>query len=231
VVDDETEGDWSTAGERIRLARESAGMSVRELSRRIGVSASHVSQVERGLASFSVRTLYNVVSELRISMDSLFGEVVGGGVDIATLSDEYAIASTDTPLDQAGIVLRSASRPTINLHSGPRWERLTAKPEVGKEFIEVIYDAAPGSEPPADFIRHSGREYGIIISGTLNVQVGFGVAEMQPGDSIALDSSTPHRFWNNRATPVVAVWFVLDAVETQDSFSSIIESDSFHQSQ
>jgi len=230
VADDETESEWSTAGERIRLARESSGMSVRELSRRIGVSASHVSQVERGLASFSVRALYNVVSALGISMDSLFGEVLAVDTDLGELNDERATAS-DTPLDQAGIVLRGASRPTINLNSGPRWERLTARPEVGAEFIEVIYDSATGSEPPIDFIRHNGREYGIIISGSLNAQVGFGVAEMQPGDSIAFDSSTPHRFWNSRSVPVVAVWFVLDAAESQDPFGSKTESDGFHQSQ
>ncbi|GAA1216890.1 XRE family transcriptional regulator [Rhodoglobus aureus] len=228
MADNETDSDWSAAGERIRLARESAGMSVRELSRRIGVSASHVSQVERGLASFSVRTLYNVVSVLGISMDSLFGEVLSGGGDLEVLGDGSTVTSSETPLDQAGIVLRGASRPTINLHSGPRWERLTAKPEVGTEFIEVIYEAAPGSEPPTDFIRHNGREYGIIISGSLNAQVGFGVAEMHPGDSIAFDSSTPHRFWNSRATPVVAVWFVLDAVGPQDPFGSKTESDGYH---
>ena len=226
MVDNETEGDWSTAGERIRLARESLSMSVRELSRRIGVSASHVSQVERGLASFSVRTLYNVVSELGISMDSLFGEVLASDGEV--ISEERSAPATDTPLDQSGIVLRGASRPSINLHSGPRWERLTAKPEVGTEFIEVIYDAAPGSEPPSDFIRHSGREYGLILSGSLNVQVGFGVAELQPGDSIAFDSSTPHRFWNSSSTPVVAVWFVLDAAANQDPFGANTESDGYH---
>jgi len=226
VVDNETEGDWSTAGERIRLARESLSMSVRELSRRIGVSASHVSQVERGLASFSVRTLYNVVSELGISMDSLFGEVLASDGEV--ISEERSAPATDTPLDQSGIVLRGASRPSINLHSGPRWERLTAKPEVGTEFIEVSYDAAPGSEPPADFIRHSGREYGLILSGSLNVQVGFGVAELQPGDSIAFDSSTPHRFWNSSSTPVVAVWFVLDAAANHDPFGANTESDGYH---
>jgi len=228
VADEETESEWSTAGERIRMARESAGMSVRELSRRIGVSASHVSQVERGLASFSVRTLYNVVSALGISMDSLFGEVLAVDADLGELSDEPTATASDTPLDQAGIVLRGASRPTISLHSGPRWERLTAKPEVGTEFIEVIYDAAPGSEPPIDFIRHSGREYGIIISGSLNAQVGFAVAEMHTGDSIAFDSSTPHRFWNSGSVPVVAVWFVLDAVRGQDPFGSKAETDGYH---
>jgi quercetin dioxygenase-like cupin family protein len=88
---------------------------------------------------------------------------------------------------------------------------LTAKPEAGAEFIEVIYQPAPGAVPPEDFIRHPGREYGVITKGTLSVQVGFGRAEMSAGDSIAFDSSIPHRFWNSTSDEVIAVWFVLDA--------------------
>ena len=204
------ENEWATVGERIRLAREAAGISVRELARRIDVSASHVSQVERGLASFSVRALYSVVNILGISMDSLFEESALE-VSSPSLHDEVIATSQDGPLDEAGIVLRRGSRPAMQLQSGPRWERLTAKPEVGAEFIEVIYKPALGAAPPEDFIRHPGREYGIITKGTLSVQVGFGRAEMSAGDSIAFDSSIPHRFWNETGEEVVAVWFVLDS--------------------
>ncbi|MGB1101928.1 MAG: cupin domain-containing protein, partial [Pontimonas sp.] len=154
--------------------------------------------------------LYSVVNILGISMDSLFEESV---LEVASpsLHDEVIATSQDGPLDEAGIVLRRGSRPAMQLQSGPRWERLTAKPEVGAEFIEVIYKPALGAAPPEDFIRHPGREYGIITKGTLSVQVGFGRAEMSAGDSIAFDSSIPHRFWNETGEEVVAVWFVLDA--------------------
>ena len=97
---DTTESEWATVGERIRLARESAGISVRELSRRIDVSASHVSQVERGLASFSVRALYSVVNILGISMDSLFEEATAR-ITTPTLEDEVIATSQDGPLDEA----------------------------------------------------------------------------------------------------------------------------------
>jgi transcriptional regulator with XRE-family HTH domain len=220
--------EWATMGERIRLARESSGMSVRELSRRIDVSASHVSQVERGLASFSVRALYSVVNILGISMDSLF-EVSAIGAGTASLQDEVIATSHDGPLDDAGIVLRRGSRPAMSLQSGPRWERLTAKPEVGAEFIEVIYAPAPGATEPEDFIRHPGREYGVITKGTLSVQVGFGRAEMSAGDSIAFDSSIPHRFWNATGEEVIAVWFVLDAAANdQDPEFPSADSASHH---
>ncbi len=216
--------EWSIVGERIRLAREALGMSVRELSRRVDVSAGHVSQVERGLASFSVRALYTVVSELGISMDSLFEDSPADS-DEPTFPDDDAVVarSRDTSLEEAGIVLRHADRPTISLSSGPRWERLTAKPESNAEFIDVIYAPAPGAEPPADFVRHDGREYGVIIRGELNVQVGFGTAVLGVGDSISFDSSIPHRFWNSSDDEVHAIWFVLDRHDdaAREQFASL----------
>ncbi len=137
--------EWVGIGSRLREARTDASMSVRELARRIDVSASHVSQVERGLASFSVRALYNVVSVLGISMDSLFEEApAAAGGDAAGRPAQPAEAVRGQ-LDDSLVVLRAGSRPTIPLPGGTRWERLTPRPEVGAEFIEVVYPARPGA--------------------------------------------------------------------------------------
>jgi len=74
----------------------------------------------------------------------------------------------------------------------------------------VVYAPNPGADPPEDFIRHAGREYGVILAGTLNVQIGFSEAQLGPGDSLAFDSQIPHRFWNSSAQEVRAIWFVQD---------------------
>lgn len=197
--------EWVGIGNRVRDARAAAGMSVRELARRIDVSASHVSQVERGIASFSVRALYNVVSVLGISMDSLFESGATQGERTEMHRDELGA------LDEALVVLRAGSRPVIPLPGGTRWERLTPQPESGAEFIEVIYP--PGHDQtlhPQDFIRHSSREYGLVLEGALTVQVGFDKTVLHTGDSIAFDSVTPHRFWNETPREVRAVWFIWD---------------------
>ena len=61
-------------GPRLRLVRESRVISVRELARRVGCSASLISQVERGLSVPSVGILYSLASELDCSLDYvLFG--------------------------------------------------------------------------------------------------------------------------------------------------------------
>jgi transcriptional regulator with XRE-family HTH domain len=210
--------EWAGVGNRIRLAREAAHMSVRELARKVDVSPSHVSNVERGLASFSVRALYSVVSALGISMDSLFEPVPVTAVEpsppltaIPTAPPEAPppIPSPDPdPLADKGVLLRADARPTIPLPSGRRWERLTARAERGAEFIEVIYPPTDENEPPESFTTHDSREYGIVIEGALTVQVGFDVATLVKGDSIVFDSTIPHRFWNATSDEVRAVWFI-----------------------
>jgi transcriptional regulator with XRE-family HTH domain len=197
-----TDGQWDIVGSRVREARTAAGISVRELARRIGVSASHVSQVERGIGSFSVPALYAVATELRVSMH-----------DLIDPRDAEPAASSPSreegvDLDADGIVQRVQDRPSITLHEGPRWSRLTTNAEPDAEFLEVVY--APTADHPADYIRHEGREYGIVISGTLMVEVDGKATALGEGDSIVFDSSRPHRFWNESGGEVRAIWFVRD---------------------
>ena len=89
--------DLRDLGARLREGREAAGLSVRELARRIGVSASLLSQVERGLAHPSVGTLWAVVTALGLSLDSLFAP-----------ADE----------DRPAIVQRAAEPPALELEGG-----------------------------------------------------------------------------------------------------------------
>ena len=210
---DDTQSEWTIVGERICIARESSGISVRELARRIGVSPSHVSNVERGLASFSVRALYSVVSHLDISMDSLFEDAKwGASQENAPLLEAVPDAphAQRTRLDESGIVLRKGERPTIHLGSR-RWERLTSiSPLREAEFLEVHYAPGADKEELPDFLHHQSREWGTVIQGRLNVQVGYDEAVLSPGDSISFSSNVPHRFWNESDEEVIAIWFVLD---------------------
>jgi mannose-6-phosphate isomerase-like protein (cupin superfamily) len=47
------------------------------------------------------------------------------------------------------------------------------------------------------------------MSGTLGIQIGFQEYELAPGDSIAFDSTIPHRLFNTGDVPVQAIWFVV----------------------
>lgn len=199
----EHDADWDFVGMRVRAARADAGMTVRELARRIGVSPSHVSQVERGIGAFSVPALYAVARELDVSMHALLDPP--GQETAATLGGRPA-----PDLEASGIVQRAAEHPSIVLGSGPRWSRLTAGGEENAEFLEVVY--APRTPMPEEYIRHEGREYGIVITGELTVEVEGATETLRPGDSIVFDSMRPHRFWNDSDGEVRAIWFVRDTL-------------------
>ena len=186
--------DAGRLGARLRRERERQRIGLRELSRRLGVSPSLISQIETGKSSPSVATLYLIVNELGLSLDEL-------------LFDGHHGATRRAPSEPRP-VQRSSERQSITLASGVRWERLTNGHEA-VDFLEVEY--APGAEsaPPEALIRHSGREYGVVLSGQLGVQLGFEEQMLQPGDSIAFDSTVPHRLWAVGDEPVRAIWFVV----------------------
>ena len=90
-----------------------------------------------------------------------------------------------------------------------RWERLTPGPDERVDFLEVIYEPSGHSTDARRPLRHDGREYGLITSGTLHASVGFDTFELGPGDSIAFDSAMPHQYWNATAADVHAIWAVV----------------------
>ena len=188
-------------GPRLRLAREEQQLSVRELARRIGCSASLVSQIERGVSVPSVGVLYSLATELDTSLDHLlFG---------AEARRPAVAEPPGPPAPGPGIVQRGGCRSIIDLASGVRWERLTPGEDAMTDFLEVVYSPGGHSTDERRPLRHDGREYGLVISGTLQANVGFESYALGPGDSIAFDSTTPHEYLNKTGEPVHAIWVVV----------------------
>lgn len=186
-------------GDRLREERVAAGISQRELARRLGLSASLISQLESGLSKPSVGTLYAIVTELGVSLDKV---IRGEDFDAGALAPAHE-SETRSPL------VHPDDRQTIDLASGVRWEELTADTEDGVDFLHAIYEVGGTSTPDESLMRHHGREYGYIISGQLGIQIGFETFDLDPGDSIAFDSTKPHRLYNRGDDVVHAIWFVV----------------------
>ena len=194
-------GELEDIGTRLREERERVAISQRELARRIGLSASLISQIESGQSKPSVSTLYAIVTELGVSVDDVFRGSNGHAGMRHGASEEASSGE--------GPVVRADERHVIDLASGVRWERLTSHQHEDVDFLHVIYDVGGSSASDTMMMRHPGREYGIVISGRLGVQLGFESFELEPGDSIGFDSTQPHRLWNLGDEPVHGYWFVV----------------------
>jgi DNA-binding XRE family transcriptional regulator/mannose-6-phosphate isomerase-like protein (cupin superfamily) len=217
-------------GPRLRKVRELRGLSARELARRIDCSPSLISQIERGLSAPSVGMLYALATELRTSLDFLFGASpadaghTAGQITLTAHGDGHVRANpaggessaggqraADHLVAGHGIVQRAGQRRAIELASGVRWERLTPGADDRVDFLEVIYEPSGHSTDARRLLRHDGQEYGLIVSGRLTASVGFDTFELGPGDSIAFDSSVPHQYWNAAPDEVHAIWVVAHA--------------------
>jgi transcriptional regulator with XRE-family HTH domain len=175
----------------MREKRLAAGISLRELARRLNVSASLLSQVERGLAQPSVSTLWALVCELGLSLDALFAPSVE--------RDDRTEA----------VVVRADERRVIDLDGGVRWEQLTPARDPQVDFAFVTYEPHDGSVPEQASAIHPGREYGYLLSGRLSIDIASHTYELSPGDSIVFESDRPHRFRAVGEAPARAVWWNL----------------------
>lgn len=181
--------DWTTLGASIRAARLSAGLGLRELARRIEMTPGFVSQLENGIAGPSVATLYAVARELDVSIDSFF-------------------RSPEPVREHAVDVVRAGDRATMHLNRGVKWQMLASDPSGGGEFREITYAPGSQSSAPGELLRHQGLEYGVVLSGTLGVEVEGREFLLQRGDSISYDAALGHRFWNPGDRAVRALWLI-----------------------
>jgi transcriptional regulator with XRE-family HTH domain len=173
----------------------------------VGVSASLISQVETGRARPSVRTLYALASELRISLDELlFPDAEADPLEKDADGPQTPWAEIRLPHEP---VQRADDRKQIRLASGVVWERLTTASIPNVDFLRVTYEVGGASSPEHEFQRHAGQEWGYVLSGSLGVTIGFDEVVLGPGDAIAFDSTTPHRLFNAGSQPVHGIWFVL----------------------
>lgn len=180
-------------GHRLRYARRTQGLVMKELARRVGCSESLISKIERGHATPSLRMLHNVAAVLNISIASLF--------DAA-------------PEEQ--VVQRDGERPLIHLESRTGngsidLERLAPYQE--QTLLEAnIHLVQPGAESDGA-ITHEGEEVGYVIEGTIELTVDETSHILNAGDSFYFRSELAHRYRNPGSTVARLLW-----VNTPPSF-------------
>jgi len=212
-------------GEKLRTVRQDRKMSLRELADKAEISASMLSQIETGKVFPSVRSLYGIAAALNVSVDYFFPEQINNDSALESMPVNATKELTASEMRDAKVrgateavkefphttpaspIVHADSRPTIELMGGVTWSRLTARAEEEAEFLEINY--APGAMSGASMSHHEGREFGLILEGELVIELGFESYTLKAGDSIILESTTPHRLINKSSQPMRAVWVVL----------------------
>ena len=183
---DATEQTMMLVGARIRAMRLRQQLTLRDVAERTGVSVSMLSMLERGVSTASVGTLVAVASALGVHMYDLFAHK---GVD-------------------GSPVTRHAEQTVIRTGEGATRRVAHNDSAAGLELAVNEYDLGGASGPSAT--HHDGREFGVLISGELTIELDGQTHVLEPGDVIAYSSERPHRILNTGDERAIAVWVNVD---------------------
>jgi transcriptional regulator with XRE-family HTH domain len=192
-------------GRRLAAHRAERGLRVAGLAREIGVTPSLISQIERGQSRPSVSTLFALAQALNVPVDAFFREPAAASPPAA--EDRVPPPGPDRHPAEARYVVRQGNRATIDIEGGVRWERLTPETMPHLDFFELVY--GPGAESNPTLYSHPGTEMVLMLSGSLDISVGFDTYRLAPGDSMEFPSSLPHRYANPGGTEARAVTVIL----------------------
>ena len=168
-------------GRKIKELRTSQNLTLKDLSIKASMSIGFLSQLERGLTTIAVDTLYNLAEIL--------------GVDVS-----YFLQS---PKQNEKIVLRSYEKEMIQINSNQFiYYNLTNSSE-GKVFLPRYIEILPvNSEEPIMEYQHEGQEFVYVMEGILTLAFNNEIYELYPGDSAHYDSTIIHN-WGNRTGKTV----------------------------
>jgi transcriptional regulator with XRE-family HTH domain len=230
VVDSEVARDALTPeslGARLRELRTGAGVSLRALAAKLGISPSAVSQIERGVMRPSVSRLIAYVGAIGVPLSAVFetglekpaeGPAEGPAAHRAATGD--AGDAGDAGAEQAGgsagqfrfAIRRSWEVAAIQLGGGVTFRRLSPVPTSGVEFFQSTYPPGSMSNAHGALLRHKGYEVGTVTAGELTIDFDSDVVTLGVGDSITYPCSRPHLI-SNRSDSVTAVatWLIVNA--------------------
>ena len=199
-VEDEPE---RSIGRRLAELRQEHRYSIRALARRANVSASLISDVERGRVEPSISTLKRVADALGTTLTYFFSD--------PRQSNGRVVRASERTLLRGRPGAGAGDRRSGMQASGIRFE-LASPAEA--ETIEAIFGryevgATMGEEP----VTHEGEEWGMVLTGRLKVWVGDEIHFLDPGDSIWFPSTIPHRMENVAHVPTEYIW-----IDTPKSF-------------
>jgi transcriptional regulator with XRE-family HTH domain len=215
-------------GSLIRRERQNQGLSLRELARRVGVSASMLSQVETGRTRPSVSTIYAIATELGLSIDALLSDKEAAVATATAAASGSAgprvrrgpVGTSAAAADLASQLVRPEQRRKLELESGVTWELLSDLLPHLVDFMFVTYEPGGRSSSSGKLMRHTGTEFAFLLRGKLKIQVGFDEYVLQAGDALAFDSSEPHLLVNEGTEPAEGIWFVLGRRMTPETHAA-----------
>ena len=177
--------DTHEVGRRIKRVRDEKSLTLKMVEAASGVSATHVSEIERGETVPTIKVLSRIARAL--------------GKRTAFFLEESELG------DASVLTAESLVRETIP-GGAAALERLTASIPGGRvQAIRVTLSA--GRSHRSTPHSHAGVEALLVLRGMVRVEVDRQPYTLHPGDCIHYDATLPHAYFNgSRDGDAVLIW-------------------------
>ncbi len=173
-------------GKRIKKVREEQHLTLKNVEAKAGISATHISEIERGKTSPTIGALVRIAD---------------------ALSRDPAYFIEDAELDDVSCVSLEDRKPCrLERCAGTR-EMLTKSIPSGKINAQLI-TISPVKSPEVELHAHEGDEAALVLQGAVRFSVDGATHDLGEGDSIYFLASQQHGFANSSASDQAKmIWF------------------------
>lgn len=157
-------------GEKIKDLRERRRMSLRDLSKKSGVSANALSLIERNKTSPTVSTLVAIAGAFNAKVRDFFSDTEEGKGDYVLYRCSEGVGKSD--IEPLAVNLKAQNLNPLLLRLAPR-DEFAREPSI-----------------------HPGDEFVYCLSGTVECELGAERIRLNAGDAITYKGDIPHRINN-----------------------------------
>lgn len=178
-------------GQKIRQLRLDSRLTLEEAAERVGCTSGFLSQIERNQAVPSITMLYAIAQAFGVKVAHFFPKAIPGTK-----------------------VVRADEREKFRFEgSSIAYSLLSTSFHDRKlESLLVQIDPVDGALPSDEFRSHPGEEFYYVLEGTLRLQVGDAIYDLNPGDSMHYQSTVKHRMENPGDVPTLALCVITPPV-------------------
>ncbi len=175
-------------GGKVKTLRLKRGMTQNQLAKKMNVTASYISQLERNIITPSVDSLLILMEELQV--------------------DPGHFLSPGKTITRRFIQPRSQRQPIILPGIGDdivECQSLVDK-NGNRRMQPMLVTMEPNSEITSHLFSQKGDEFILLLSGEMELDIENETYILREGDSIYLDSSIPDAWRNTGGKPAQAIW-------------------------
>ena len=170
-------------GRALRQRRKEVGKTMRQVAQEAGLSEGFISQVERGLSTPSLISLYNLAATLDTNVETFLQQ-----------APQHAHSMVSHASERHGYSIEAEERVYQILQRGFPDARLNS----------CITHMPPGYV--SELTRHEGEDFLYLIEGEMLYEVGGREYRLRAGDTLHFPASLPHRARNVGVAEARELW-------------------------